>query len=191
MLLEPPGPDVPGDAQSFASSLGTVRLIAGGLAAVVALTATGPIVGLVVLVAIALATVAGAGVAVLAGLALGWRWGTGSLAAVAGAQGVLGPGLVVGPAAGALSSVLVAMALMTATPGTGAVDRTSMAPALATGSAAALAVAGMEGLPAVRVLCTIAGVGAAVGAGRLPRLHRRVLLALGAAALAVLLATAR
>lgn len=155
------------------------------------MTTVGPIAGLVVLVAVALTTVAGAGVAALAGLALGWRWSTGSLAAVAGAQGVLGPGLVVGPAAGALASMLVAVAMVVITPGTATLDWPSLGPALATGSVAALAVAGMAGVPALRVLCTLAGVGAALAAGRLPWPRERVIVGLGAAAVAVLLAPVR
>ncbi|MBW8827480.1 MAG: hypothetical protein JF603_14185 [Acidobacteria bacterium] len=191
MLLEPPGADLPGDAEPIASPFGTVRLIAGGAAAAVAVTTVGPIAGLVVLVAVALTTVAGAGVAALAGLALGWRWSTGSLAAVAGAQGVLGPGLVVGPAAGALASMLVAVAMVVVTPGTATLVWPSLGPALATGSVAALAVAGMAGVPALRVLCTLAGVGAALAAGRLPWPRERVIVGLGAAAVAVLLAPVR
>ena len=144
--------------------------------------------GLVVLVALALTTVAGAGTAALVGTALAWRWGTGSLAAVAGAQGVLGSGLLVGPPAGALSSMVAAIALLTATPGTGALDWASAGPALATGSAAAFVVGGMEGEPAVRVVCTVLTVAAALVVGQMPRRRERLVAAGGLAVVAALLA---
>ncbi len=96
------------------------------------------------------------GAVVLAGLTVLERWGSPSLEAVAGAQSVLGPGGLVGPASAAASAWLAAVALVLASPhvgdrnaGDGGTARSRRRPsaaavlvALAMGSAAALVVAG-------------------------------------------------
>lgn len=139
-----------------------------------------------------MASPAAVGAVLFAGLAVLARWGTASLGAVAGAQSVLGPGGVVGPAAAAAAAWLAAAALLLASPPSGADgdepasvtgdgrDRPSRrggglrrlvpAPAalvvgLAIGPAAAVAVAGPQygtGL-ALRVGATAAAVALAAG----------------------------
>ncbi len=100
----------------------------------------------------------GVGAVLLAGLAVLERWGSPSLEAVAGAQSVLGPGGVVGPASAAASAWFTAAALVLASPraagreddaAAGSSRRHRLRPAalvvaLATGSTAALVVAGPE-----------------------------------------------
>lgn len=118
---------------------------------------------LAVLLAVVVASPAAVGAVLFAGLAVLARWGTASLGAVAGAQSVLGPGGVVGPAAAAASAWLAAAALVLASPPAGGdVDEATVkghdggrrrrrgpAPAalvaaLATGPAAVVAVAGPQ-----------------------------------------------
>jgi hypothetical protein len=116
----------------------------------------------------------------LAATAVLVRWGSPSLSAVAGGQAVLGPALVVGSTAAALSAVAAAVAIVLS-----ARDRLT-APAF--GIAAATVAAG-PAFPhdlAVRVAGLVVGVALAVAATRLPRPVTTV--AVGAGAVALLLA---
>ena len=162
LLLAPPDPHVPPRPGSLAA-LGPLRLSAAGAATVLALSSTGHVGVLAVVLAVVVAQPLAVGAVLLAGLAVFERWGTPSLEAVAGAQAVLGPGGVVGPAAAAASTWFAAAALVLASPravGRNDGDRddavnpvddrsrrrlprpAALVVALATGSAAALVVAG-------------------------------------------------
>jgi hypothetical protein len=122
-------------------------------------------VALAALLAVVVGSPAAVGAVLFAALAVLERWGTASLGAVAGAQSVLGPGGVVGPASAAASAWLAAAALVLASPssggdradpsagdpGAGPSRRRRFGPApaalviaLATGPAAAAAVAGPQ-----------------------------------------------
>ena len=183
MLVESPGP------QLLAGRTGTdrLRLAAGAAALVLALTSSGD----VLVVAVLLGAVAGDALAfaavLLAAMAVLARWGTGSLAAVAGGQAVLGAAGVYGTAAAVGSSWYAALTVALASPGGwlsvpfGAVAGLLVAGPGVTGAANGL----------VRVAGALAGVAAAAVAPRfLPaRLAVRVGVALGA--LALLLAVGR
>lgn len=145
---------------------------------------------LAALVALALTTVAGAWAAAMVALVMAWRWGTGSLDAVAGAQAVLGPGLLVGPVVAAASTWLAAGALLLATPGTGARDLVSVGPALGVGAAVGLLCTGGAGGGVVRALVTALAVGAAMAVGMQSRRAERVAAAALGATVAALLALA-
>jgi hypothetical protein len=158
LLLEPLDPHLPTGAGSLAS-LGPLRLSAAGAAGVLALSSSGHVIALVVLLAVLVAHPAAVGAVLLAGIAVLQRWGSPSLDAVAGAQSVLGPGGVVGPQAAAASAWFAAAALVLATPRL-AGDDAEQAPepkrnrrrpaggtlvaALALGAAAAAVVAGPD-----------------------------------------------
>ena len=145
--------------------------------------AHGPGVVLAVLVAVVLASPVGAASAALVAVATSLRWGTAWLVPLGGAQAVLGPALLVGPASAAAASTLGAAALIVGAP-------PSPAAAAALGTTAALLVAGPAGASGVvvRVLATVVAVGLAYGAGRIGRFRVRTLVALALAALAVGLA---
>ena len=145
-----------------------------------------PLLG--VLVFVGAATLPAAAAGALAVAAAGLRWSTTSLAAVAGAQSVLGPAVAVGSLAEAGSAVLAAVGLLVATSVPrrrpvavfaavvlGLVAATvAVAPTANDGvapRAAALAVGAMAGLVAASLPASrwrsIAGVGCAVGAALL------------------------
>ncbi len=115
MLVESPGPDVPGASHPCTiPALGPLRLTAASAAVLPALSSKGDLAILVVLLAfvarerlVALGVLAaGAGVVV--------RYGSGSLSALAGSQSVLGPAGLVGPPAQAIGAWLAALALIAA-----------------------------------------------------------------------------
>ncbi len=207
LSLEPPRSDVPARPGSLAA-LGPLRLSAATAATVLALSSTGNVVALAVVLAVAVARPAAVGAVLFAGLALLERWGTTSLEAVAGAQAVLGPGGLVGPPTAAASAWCAAAALVLASPwveGDESSDgerRRRLAPAglvvgLATGAAAAAAVAGpdlAEDL-ALRLGATLAAVimAAVVASSRWHVVTTGVALAAGVAAtgLAAVVATGR
>jgi hypothetical protein len=164
-----------------------VALGAGAGAIVITVTATGDVLLLGVLLGLAaLDAVVGAG-AVLVGLAALGRWGSTSLAAVAGAQAVLGPAGWTGSATAVLSSWSGALALLLLAP-------PRLVPVLAFGLAAAELVAGpavgtgsLGGPLALRVAASAAAVAVAWAcAHRVPRgLALRAGLVLAAAAVAL------
>jgi hypothetical protein len=94
-----------------------MRRVAAAAAAVLLLGSIGDGVVVVVLLAFAAADVAPALVALLVAGAALLRFGSSSLDALAGAQAVLGPGGVVGPARAAASTWLAAGALVLGAPG--------------------------------------------------------------------------
>ncbi len=150
----------------------------------VALTSTGDVVLLGVLLGLASADLVAGAAVVAAGLSVAFRWGSTSLDAIAGAQAVLGPGGVVGPALATTSAWCAAAALVLATP------RGWRAPAF--GLAAALFVAGPAATDgdslALRVAAGVVAGGLAVAAGRwLPQAAARPA-ALALAAIAGVLA---
>ena len=97
------------------------------------------------------------------------RWGTMSLAAVGGAQTVLGVGGSVGPAAAALSAWLVAAGLLLTTPPC-AHRLDSVVLAVVAGAAAAFVIAGPAGVDGALVRVAATGIGAvlAYGVTRVP-----------------------
>lgn len=200
--MEPPGADVcrratPSDVQLTAGdsraerrsvlvrpwsglSWEELRTGAGAGAAALALSSTGEIVLLAVLLGAAAAERVVAAVAILATGAVAVRWGSTSLDAIAGAQAVLGPAAVVGPAAAAASAWLAGASLLLArAPG----------PAAAVfGVTAGLAVVGpgpgSKELIAMRIAAALAGATLAIAAERwAPAPSRPLALILATAAL--------
>lgn len=164
-----------------------LRLGAAAAAAGLALTSSGEAVLLGLLLAVASGQVWTTAVATVAALAMGLRWGSTSLDAIAGAQSVLGPAGLVGSLGAAASAWFGGLALVLVSPGGLA------APAF--GLAAAFAVAG----PAVhspvelvvRVAAAAIGVGLAVAAGRWapPKVAQPVSLGLAVVAAGLALVT--
>jgi len=118
-------------------------------------------------------------------LASSWRWGSTSLEALAGAQAVLGPAGIVGPAVAATASWLAAAAILLSVPshvggmgrreaGAGAPNR--LVGAAAAGAAAAAVVAGPApgGDVWIRVAGTVVAAMLALGIAPLRRGHGRV-----------------
>lgn len=132
------------------------RLGAAAAAATVAVTSTGDVVLLGVLLGLASGDLVAAAAVAAAGLSLAVRWGSTSLEAIAGAQAVLGPGGAVGPALAAASAWCAAAALVLATP------RGWRAPAF--GLAAGLCVAGPAAAGGGGELAIRVGAGAVAGA---------------------------
>lgn len=123
---------------------------------------------------------------VLVALATAVRWGSPWLVAIGGAQGVLGPGGLVGPPLAAASAWLAAAALVLVVPG-----RTIVG-GLATGVTAAFLVAGPAGDEGggVRVLGTAAAVVVALLVSYQPRRRLPALVGVGLAVVATGLAVA-
>ena len=159
------------------SVAGVVRAAATAAALVLAVLSRGD--ALVLALLLVLAAWRLTAIAVLPALvAVSWRWGSTSLEAWAGAQAVLGPAGVVGPARAAAACWLAATAVVLAAPtevgGMGARWRRIDAPnlrrwgiALTTGSVSAAVVAGpaLGGAVWARVLVTAAGTLLAAGVG--------------------------
>lgn len=206
LQVEPPGPHLrrrttpgevkltavdPGAAAEPIRTLSTAPLIAdevssGAVAGAVALalSSSGEVVLLAVLLGIAAGEVLAGAVAVLATGSVAIRWGTTSLDAIAGAQSVLGPGVAVGPAAAAASTWCAAAALVLA----GARGWRAVAFGLTGGLVVAGPAAGSADLVAMRAAAAVAGVGLAVVAGRrAPPVARLAALALAAGAVVLAL----
>lgn len=205
--MEPPGPHLrrrttPGDieltttaddgaprraagaAPGVALSRYEVRTAAGAGAAALALSSSGEVVLLAVLLGAAAGEVVTGVVAMLATGAVALRWGSTSLDAIAGAQSVLGPGAAVGPAAAAASTWCAAAALVLAKPRGWS--------ALLFGLTAGLVLAGPAAssldLVAMRVVMASTGAALALGAQRwMPPASRRLALVLAVAAVALAL----
>lgn len=152
------------------SVAGVVRAAATAAALVLAALSRGDALVLGVLLVVAAWRLTA--LAVLPALvAVSWRWGSTSLDAWAGAQAVLGPAGVVGPARAAAACWLAATAVVLATPTgdvtgkgarwghTGAPNLGAWATAVTTGSASAAVVAGpaLGGAVWARVLAAAAG----------------------------------
>ncbi len=161
-----------------------VRAGAGVGAAALALSSTGEVVLLAVLLAGAAGELLAGAVAMMATASVALRWGTTSLDAIGGAQTVLGPAAVVGPLLAAASTWCAAAALILA--------KAKGLAAGAFGLTAGIIVAGPAGAldqVALRGVAAALGVGLALGAQRFaPPVARPVALALavGAVALAVM-----
>ncbi len=140
-----------------------------------AVTSTGDVILLGVLAGLAASDVVAGGVGVLAGAGVVGRWGTSSLAALAGGQAVVGAAGWTGSVALVASSWGSAAALLLVCP-------PGLAPAAAFGATAAQLVAGpalaegsSAGVIALRVLAPVAGAGAALAVSRLlPRPVARI-----------------
>ena len=132
--MEPPGAHVPARWAIAHDPLTRLQIGAAAAATVLAIAATGDVLLLALLLGLAAANRWALAAAVGAGLSVLTRWGTTSLAALAGAQHVLGPAVTVGPPRAAVASGLAAAALVVAPGAPGS------APAFA--AAAALLVAG-------------------------------------------------
>jgi len=128
----------------------------------VAVTSTGDVVLLAVLLGLATGDLVVATAVVAACLSVAFRWGSTSLDAIAGAQAVLGPAGAVGSGPEAISAWCAAAVLVLAAP------RGWRAPAF--GLAAALFVAGPAAADgaalALRLGAGVAAAGLAVAAGR-------------------------
>lgn len=144
------------------------------------MTSAGHLLILGALVAVVARTRAGAVAALLAATAVLVRWGGPSLSAVGGGQAVLGPAVVVGSGAAAVSSLLAALAIALVAPRAWPV-------VVALGVVAGAVAVGPE-LPddlVVRVVGALVGTGLAFLARWVPF---RQLLAVGLAGLALALA---
>ena len=132
MLLEPLGPNVHSRAHR---PLTTLQLGAAAGAGVMALTSTGDVLLLGVLLGVAAGDVEAGAASVLAGLVVLGRFGTTSLAALAGAQHVVGPAGATGAVGLAAAAWCAAFALSFST-------RAEMVIAVVFGLAAADVLAG-------------------------------------------------
>ena len=149
-------------------------------AATVALSSTGDVVLLAVLLGVATGELVAAAAAALACLSFALRWGVTSLEGIAGAQAVLGPGGIVGPELGAISSWCAAAALVLVSPRDWRAAAFGLAAAISvTGPAAATAAD-----VAVRAGASLVAVAVAVAVGRFlpPAVGRPAGLALAAGA---------
>ena len=106
--MEPLDPHVP------VGSAPPTRLAIAAAAAALLLTATGDALLAAVLIGLAAASAEAGAIAVAAVLGTLARFGTTSLAGMAGAQAVLGPALAVRPLVGAVGSTCLALACVTA-----------------------------------------------------------------------------
>ena len=178
MQVEPPRPDVPADVdRAEAEPPSALRLTAAVAAAALAISSTGHLFvlgGALILVA---ATRVGGVAVLLACTAVLVRWGSPSLAAVAGAQAVLGPAVLVGSATAVASTWLASFAIALT-----ARDRLT---AGAFGLAAGAVAAGPTFPHAfgTRLLGAAIGVAVAYGAHRLPRTAPAAAVAIAAGAL--------
>ena len=185
MLLEPLGPNLRTRAYR---PLTTVQLGAVAGAAVMALSSTGDVLLLGALLGLAAGDLEAGAASVLAGLVVLGRFGTTSLAALAGAQHVVGPAGTTGPVLLAAAAWCAAMALALSTRGEAVV-------AAVFGLAAADVVAGpaaVNGGQAVAVRAAASLVAVAVtwfiGGWVPPRLARVAAVVAGVAGVAFVLA---
>lgn len=167
-----------------ATSRELLTLGATGAAVSLLLTSTGDLFVVVTLLALAALDVYAAGITAAAAVAMLLRWGSSSLAAIAGAQAVLGAGIAVGSAAGTISTGAAALAVLCAAP-------TGIA-AVPYGLTAALFVAGPAATTpshlAVRVAAGLAGAVVALLVARRADVIVRRRVAAAAAAVAILAA---
>lgn len=116
MHVEPPGPHVHGGSATPSLTTRELRLAAGVGAAMLVLTGRGDAFLLALLLGVTASDALAGVTAGTAATVLLARWGSSSLAAVAGAQSVLGLGFLVGPPMSAAATVLAALALLAAAP---------------------------------------------------------------------------
>jgi len=176
MLLEPLGPNLRTRAHR---PLTTLQLGAAAAAAVMALTSSGDVLLLGVLLGVTADNVEAGAASVLAGLVVLGRFGTTSLAALAGVQHVVGPAGTTGPVLLAAASWCAAAALALST-------RAEFTMAALFGVAAANVVAGPAAHGAesfaVRLAASLVAVAVAwfVGGWVPPRLARAAAVLAGA-----------
>jgi hypothetical protein len=151
---------------------------------IMVVTSTGDIILLGALLGLAACDAVAGGVAILAGISVIGRWGTSSLAALAGGQAVVGAAGWTGSDLLVASSWCGALALLLVCP-------PGLAPAAAFGATAAQLVAGpalgegsSAGAIALRILAPLGGMAGAIAMARLvpPSVARTVALAVGVAA---------
>jgi hypothetical protein len=155
-----------------------------------ALSSTGDVLVLGVLLGVVAGELTVGVAGVLAGLVVVGRFGSSSLSALAGAQQVVGPAGVTGPALLAGAAWCAAAAVALASPG-------ELLAATAFGLCAADLVAGPAAVPfhggplALRVAASLVAVGIAwfVGGWMPPRLARLAAVAVGAAGVVLVLAS--
>lgn len=177
MLVEPPR------SQLLAGRTRTdrLRLAAAAAALVLAATSSGEAIVLAVLLGAVAGDVFAFGAVLLAALSVVTRWGTGSLAALAGGQAVVGPAGLFGTGAAVGSAWYAGVAIVLVSPGGWL--------AVPFGVAAGLLVAGpaiaSPATAGVRAAGAVAGVGAAILCPRVvpARLAGRVAVAFGVLAL--------
>ena len=160
-----------------------LRTGAGVGAASLALSSTGEVVLLAVLLGAAAGELVVGAVAMMATAAVALRWGTTSLDAIGGAQTVLGPAVTVGPPLAAASMWFAAAALV--------LVRARGLTALLFGITAGVIVAGPAGAAgqlALRGAAAVLGAGLALGAQRFaPPAARSLALVLAAGAVVLAL----
>lgn len=192
MQVEPPRAHVRGGraATAFdAIRLSDARLAAAAAVAALALTSTGDVLVVAVLLAVVAADVVVGVATVGAALAVLARWGTTSLPGLAGGQAVVGAAGWTGPALAVVSSWLAAAAVAAASP-------SRWWAAIPFGLTAGLLVAGPAtgggGVTAfaVRLAGAVGGMAVCVAATRWPASPARRGAAAAAGAVAVLLALA-
>ena len=199
MWLEPPRESLRGrpdpalstasiapDRRALIATARRLHLALVGAAALLALTSSGDLFFLAALLALVAVDPMIAGAVSLSVTAVIVRFGSSSLATVAGAQGVLGPAVLLGNPASALAMALAGLAVAMASP--------RGLPVLAFGlTAGALwsgAAPGDWRDVAVRIIGSVVGLAVAWGAARyLPRRPARIA-AVGLSAAAVALAAA-
>ncbi|HUQ62818.1 MAG TPA: hypothetical protein VM121_03585 [Acidimicrobiales bacterium] len=144
-----------------------VAIGAAAAAVLMAVTSTGDVILLGVLLGLAASDAVAGGVAILAGAGVIGRWGTSSLAALAGGQAVVGAGGWTGSELTVASTWGGALALLLVCP-------PGLAPAAAFGATAAQIVAGpalaegsSTGMIALRVLVPLGGMVVAMALARL------------------------
>ena len=113
--MEPPGAGLPGGPAAGLTAE-QLRLAAVAGAAALVVGSTGDAFLLAVLLGVAAADVVAGAAAIGVALALLARWGSSSLAAVAGAQAVLGPAVALGPVVSGASVWLATLALVVVAP---------------------------------------------------------------------------
>lgn len=158
-----------------------LRTGAGAGAAVLALSSSGEVVLLAVLLGVAAGELLAGVVAMLAVGSVAIRWGTTSVDAITGAQTVLGPAAAVGPLVAAASTWCAAAALI--------LVKARGLTAYLFGLTAGIIAVGPAGAPeavAIRVVAAAVGAALALTAQRwAPPATRTVALALGAGAVAL------
>jgi hypothetical protein len=201
--VEPPRPLVP-RRPGAVHAVGPLTLGAAAAAAAVALLSVGDVFAVALLLALVARRPAPAAVAFFVAGAVLVRWGSSSLAALAGAQAVFGPAVFVGNGAEAASAGLGGVALLAAVPVPGvaaaavagaAAPRPGLEASVAAAPfglmAAAVAVGpAYGGDPVLRVVTSVLGVLAAVAIARWgpARFRHAGAIAGGAAALALAVA---
>jgi hypothetical protein len=186
MLVEPPGQVVPPRSPAYRLDPRHLRLAAAAGAALVALTSTGDVLLLGVLLGVAALELEAGVAAVFAAFSVVVRWGSSSLSALAGAQSVLGAAAAIGSSSSALSSALAGLTFVLVPAGRADEPALAVAAGLAAGAVAAgPSAADRLGL---RLVGMVVAVALAYAASRLLPRRPTVYAAIALAVVACLLA---